>query len=138
MMLSNTDLSNNIVSNLVNAASVSNESSFSAYDYLYDNIENNNNNNTSYFGSSGPQHLATMLHQLFSKMADNQTKYKTQSNLPLFDSSSSLLPTSLFSFETFLPSSTSNTNYYHVLSYISLWFVLIINPIVVNNKNLNF
>ena len=32
---------NNIVSNLVNSVSGMNESLFSAYDYLYDNIENN-------------------------------------------------------------------------------------------------
>jgi hypothetical protein len=131
----------NILSNLVNAISGPNESSFSAYDYLYDNIENNNNNNnaTNSNFNNGPQHLATILQQLFSKMADNQTTYKSQSNSPLFDSSSSsLFPTSLFSVETVFPSSSSttmNTKYYHILSYISLWFVLIINPIVVK---LNF
>jgi len=119
----------NIISNLINVASGTNESSSFAYDYLYDNIENTNTN----YSIGGPQHLATILHQLFSKMADNQTTYKTQSNSDLSESSS-LVPTSLFSFETVLPSSISNKNSYHVLSLISLWFVLIINPIVVNNK----
>lgn len=123
----------NILSNLVNAISGPNETSFSAYDYLYDNNENNNNNNTSSFFGNGPQHLATILQQLFHKMADNQTTYKTQSNSPLFDSSSSLFPTSLYSFEAVLPPSTSTTNtrFYYILSFLSLWFVLIINPIVV-------
>jgi hypothetical protein len=122
---------NNIFSNLLNIVSGINESSFSAYDYPYDNIETNN---TNYF-LGGPQHLATFLHQLFSKMADNQTTYKTHSNSTLSDSgSSSIFPTSLFSFETFLSSSTIDTNSYHILSFISLWFVLIINPIVVNNE----
>jgi hypothetical protein len=106
--------------NPVNIVSGTNDSSSFAYDYLYDNIENIN---TSY-SVGGPQHLATILHQLFSKMANNQTTYKTQSNSALSD----------ISFETVLPSSTSNKNSYHVLSFISLWFVLIINPIVVNNK----
>jgi len=126
-----TDLPSNIVSNLVNVPSGTNESSSFAYDYLYDNIETTNTN----YSVGGPQHLATILHQLFSKMADNQTTYKTQSNSVLSDSSSSsLFPTSLLSFETVLPSSISNKNSYYVLSFISLWFVLIINPIVVNNK----
>jgi hypothetical protein len=116
---------NNILSNLVNVGSGSNENSLSAYDYIYDNIENNN---TSY-SAAGPQHLATFLQQLFSKMSDNKTTYETQSHFP----SSSIFPTSLFSYETLLPSSISNTNSYHLLSFISLWFVLIINPIVVKS-----
>jgi hypothetical protein len=118
-----------LINNLVNGPSTSNESLFSAYDYL---VDNNENNNSSYSGG-GSQHLATILHQLFSKMLDNQTKFISQSNFPLLNSSSSsLFPTSLFSYETFLPTSKSNKNSYHLFTSISLWFVLIINPIVVN------
>jgi hypothetical protein len=121
----NTDL----IHNLVNSGS--NESSFSAYDYLYDNMENTN---SSYSSGSGSQHLAAILQQLFSKMLDNQTEFISQSNSPLSDStSSSLFPTSLFSYETFLSTSKNTKNSYHLFTSISLWFVLIINPIVVSN-----
>lgn len=118
-----TELTNNMVSNLVNAISGTNESSFSAYDYLYDTIENNNN--TIFSTNSGSQQLATMLQHLYNKMSDNQTTHKSQSNLDLFGSKFSL------SYEKFLPSSTTNTNPYWLLSSISFWFVLIVNPIVV-------
>jgi hypothetical protein len=119
----NSELTNHIFSNLVNVVSgqQTNESSFLTYDYLYDNMENNTT--TTNASPSGSHHLATILQQLFSKMSDNQSAYKPPKNPDL--SSSSL------SFETLLPSSASNANSYRLLSLISLWFVLIVNPIVV-------
>jgi hypothetical protein len=112
----NTELVNNIVSNLANIVPRNNESLLPAYDYLYDSIDHN----MSYSG--GPQHLETILQQLFSKMSDNQTTH----NIPSSSSSSSSL-----SFVSSLPSSSNDANSYRLLAIISLWFVLIINPIVV-------
>jgi hypothetical protein len=127
----NTELVNNLVSNLANVAPGSNESLFSAYDYLYDSTENNiNNNSMSYSG--GPQRLATILHQLFSKMSDNQTTYNIPSSSDLSGSSSSdRSALSSLPLVSFFPSSPSDANSYRLLSIISLWFVLIVNPIVV-------
>lgn len=119
-----------LINNMMNFTSISNESLSPAYDYLYDNIENNNN--TSYSnGDSGSHHLAMILQQLFSKMFDNKTSLKLQTNSLLSDSS-------LFPYETFLPSSIGNKNSYYLFTTISLWFILIINPIVVkqNKRNL--
>ena len=123
----NSELTNHIFSSIANVVSgqQTNESSFLTYDYLYDNMENNIN--TTNASPSGSHHLATILQQLFSKMSDNQSVYKTPKNSDLSSSSLSL------SFETLLPSSTTNANSYRLLSLISLWFVLIVNPIVVRN-----
>ena len=129
----NTKLTNNIVSSLTNIVPGNNESLFSAYDYLYDSTEYNmNNSSMNHFG--GSQHLATILQQLFSKMSDNQTTYNIVSSSSSSSSASSgvLSPSSL-PFVSFLPSSSSpsDANSYRLLSIISLWFVVIVNPIVV-------
>jgi hypothetical protein len=118
------DFANTIVSNLVNVISGTNESSYSSYDYPYDTMEYSNNN-TSSSGSGGSQHLSKILQQLFSKMSDDETISKTSLNSNL----------SLLSFETLLPSSTNNPNSYRLLTLISFWFVLFVNPIVVNPKS---
>ncbi len=104
----NTEIANNLVSNLANIVPKYNENIIPAYDYLYDSTDHN----MSYSG--GPQHLATMLQQFFSKMSDNQT---------IFDLS--------------LSSSSNDENSYRFLSIISLWFVLLINPIVVKEQKKN-
>ena len=94
----------------------------SNYDYLYDSHENNQQRYQSLNYSGGSQRLAKMLQQL-AKMFNNQSSF------PLDPTSSSLFP-----YETFLPSPVRNTNSYHLLTSISLWFVLIVNPIVVNSR----
>jgi hypothetical protein len=117
----NTELVNSVVSNLVNFMPENNESSLSAYDYLYDSGENNMSH------SGGSQHLEAILQQLFSKMSDNQTL----SNLGLSSSSTEMKFPSSLSFVSTLPASSNDANSYRILSFISFWFVLIINPIVV-------
>jgi len=120
----NTELDNNIVSNLAYIAPGSNESSLSIFDYLYDSTDNNINDNVNHTG--GPQHLATILQQLFSKMSDNQTIF----NIPSSSSLSSPSSTGILS-RSSLPASSNDPNSHNLLSTISLWFVLIVNPIVV-------
>ena len=99
-------------------ASGPNESAIGPYDYLYDNSDNvNSNGSTSgLFGGSGnePQHLAFMLAQLFSKISDNPNNSKTST------SAGSL--------------SSNETHSYRLLALLSLWFVLILNPIVVRQQ----
>jgi hypothetical protein len=123
----NTELDNNLVSNLANITPGSNESSLSIFDYLYDSTDNNINDNVNHTG--GPQHLATILQQLFSKMSDNQTIF----NIPSSSSLSSASSTGILSQS--LPASSNDPNSHNLLSTISFWFVLIVNPIVVK-KNL--
>jgi hypothetical protein len=110
----NTELVNNIVSNLANMVTRSNENSLLSHDYSYDSTDYNMSH------AAGPQHLETILEQLFSKMSDNQTTY----NIP---SSSSLSSSGII----FPLSSSNDANPYRLLAIISLWLVLIINPIVV-------
>ena len=121
----NTGIATNIVSNLANMVPRYNESVLPVYDYMYDITDQN----TSYSG--GSQHLETMLEQFFSKMSDNQTT----SNFP---SSSSLRtkPSPPLFFAPSLPSSSSSTdgNSFRFLPIISLWFVLLINPVVVKTN----
>ena len=113
----NTELINNIVSNLANIVP-RNDSSIATYDYIYDSTDHQPNT------SGGSQHLETILQHLFSKMSDNQTTHNIPSkNLP--SSSSSSL------------SNDNNNNSFHLLSIISFWFVLIVNPIVVNRIEKN-
>ncbi len=88
--------------------------------YLYDSTDHNMNS------SEDSQHLETILQILFSKMSDDQATY----NIPSFASSGLISPSSL-PLGSSLPSSTNDPNSYHLLSIISLWFVLIINPTVV-------
>jgi hypothetical protein len=118
----NTELVNNIVSNLANIVPRNNESFLPAYDYLYDSTDHN----MSYSG--GSQHLETILQQLFSKMSDNQTTHTSSLS---FSSSSRVISPSSLSLVSSLPSSSNDANSYRLLAIISLWFVLIINPVVV-------
>jgi hypothetical protein len=113
----NTGIANNLVSNLAIIIPKYNESISPTYDYLYDSTDHN----MSYSG--GSQDLEIMLQQFFSKMSDNQTTYDLPSGSSLRKESSSSLP-----------SSSNDANSYHLLSIISLWFVLLINPIVVKKK----
>ncbi|CAF1347590.1 unnamed protein product [Adineta steineri] len=132
----NTELPNSILTNIINVASSTNDSLYAAYDYLSDNNDQQitiNNSKAMYSNGNGPQHLATILQQLFSKMSDEKTIYRTSSNSTLSDSSSlSTFPTGLLPFNTLLLSSTNNTNSFYLLSLISFWIVLIINPIVIS------
>jgi len=105
----NTGIANNLVSNLAIIVPKYNESISPTYDYLYDSTDHN----MSYSG--GSQDLEIMLQQFFSKMSDNQTIY----DLPSGSSSRTE------------SSSSNDAKSYHLLSIISLWFVLLINPIVV-------
>lgn len=116
-----------------NYVTLSHENFSSNYDYLYDSHENNQQRYQSLNYSGSSQRLAKMLQQL-AKMFNNQSSFPSDLNFPLLDSTSS----SLFPYETFLPSSVRNTNSYHLLTSISLWFVLIINPIVVNSRLIIF
>ena len=120
-----------LVNSFTNIIPGSNESSVSVYEYLYDSTENHVNTSMSNTGDS--QHLATILQQLFSKMSDNQTTYKLPSSRNLFPSLAGLLSPSSLSLASSLPQSSKNANSYYILSIISLWFVLIVNPIVVHN-----
>jgi len=126
----NTELVNNIVSNLANIVPRNNDSFLPAYDYLYDSTDHN----MSYSG--GPQHLETILQQLFSKMSDNQTTHNIPSSLSFSSSSSRVMSPSSLSLVSSLPSSSNDANSYRLLAIISLWFVLIINPFVV--KKIDF
>jgi len=128
----NTELVNNVVSNLVNIVPGNNESLFPVYDYLYDSADYNMNY------SGGPQHLETILQQLFSKMSDNQTTYNIPSSSGVSFSSSRIVSPSSLSLVSSLPSSSNDANSYRLLAIISLWFVLIINPIVVKIHLKNF
>ncbi|CAF1382633.1 unnamed protein product [Rotaria sordida] len=124
----NTELVNSVVLNFANKVQRNNESLFSTYDYLYDNMENNMNNNMSYSG--GLQHLSTMFQQLLSKISDNQTTYNISSSSLSSSLSEILFPSSLSSGSS-LSSSYNDANSYRLLSIISLWFVLILNPILI-------
>ncbi|CAF3411413.1 unnamed protein product [Rotaria socialis] len=123
----NTEIVNDVLSNLANIVQGNNDSLVSPYDYLYDNTENNMNNNIPYPG--GIDQLSTIFQQLFSKISGNQTTYNTPS------SSGSLSPLSRMVFPlsisvvSSLPSSLNDANSYRLLSITSLWFVLIVNPI---------
>ena len=136
-------LANSFMSSLVKTSM--NESFLSAYDYLYDTDDNSKNNSASSnspspFGASAPdsQHLASILHHLllFSKMSDNQSSSRTGSGSSAFGSWVTD-PASFLSLEGFIPSaSLPNTAHsYRFLSLISLWFVLIVNPIVVSSRD---
>lgn len=123
----NTELINNIVSNLANIVP-KNDSSIATYDYIYDSMDHQINS------SGGSQHLETILQQLFSKMSDNQTTYNIPSkSLSALSSASSSSSLSSLSFVSSLPSlsNDNNKNSFHLLSIISFWIVLIVNPIVV-------
>ncbi|CAF3059868.1 unnamed protein product [Rotaria sp. Silwood2] len=124
----NTELVNNFMLNLANKVPGNNESLFPTYDYLNDHTENNMNNNMSYSG--GLQHLSVMFQQLLSKISDNQTTYNTSSSSLSSPFSGTLFSSSL-SFVSSLPSSVNDANSYRLLSIISLWFVLILNPILI-------
>ncbi|CAF2403790.1 unnamed protein product [Rotaria sp. Silwood2] len=127
----NRDLTNNTITSFLNVVPRINESSFVKYNYHNDSMEYNNNIHITNYSGSDSQQLAMILQQFMSDMGDNETIYNILSSLDIFNSESSVMPTSIFSFETFFPSSTSNTNSYHFLSFLSLWFVLIVNPIVI-------
>ncbi|CAF3490520.1 unnamed protein product [Rotaria sp. Silwood1] len=124
----NTEFVNSIILNLANKVQGNNENLFSAYDYLYDNTENNMNHNMSY--SKSLQHLSVMFQQFLSKISDSQTIYNTSSSNISSSSFETLFPSSL-SIVSSLPSSLNDPNSYRLLSVISLWFVLIINPILI-------
>ena len=109
---------------LMNFVTSSNENLSSTYDYLYDSSEMQQSPMNT---SRNSQHLATILQQFFAKMLNNQTTFQSDFNFPLADSSAS----SAFPYETFVPTSVRTTNSYHLFTTISLWFVLIVNPIVV-------
>ena len=133
---------NNFMANLLQTST--NESVFSAYDYLYDSNDNNNNNSSSgsnsngfsLFGSpaSGPQQLASILQELFTKMSDNESSSRNPSGSNIFGPSARY-PPSFLSLEAFIPSAAlpNTAHSYRFLSLISLWFVLIVNPIVVSS-----
>lgn len=117
-----TELIHNNVSNFVNVIPDNNESNLSAYDHHYDNTGISMNNTMEYSG--GLQHLSIIFQQFFSKISDNHSTYDASSSL------SSAWPGILVP-----PSSAMNgASSYRFLSFISLWFVLIFNPILVKHS----
>lgn len=130
----NTELVNNVVSNLDHLMPGNNESYAAAFDYLYDSTDNTVEH-SSVSSSAGSQQLASILQQLFFKISDNRTSYNIPpgiSGVGSDPSSSGALSPSLLSVVSYLPVSPSDAESYRLLSIISLWFVLIINPILVN------
>ena len=131
----NTELVNNLVYNLDHLMPGNNESYSSAFDYLYDSTDNNFNH-SSLSHAAGSQHLASILQQLFFKISDNGTSHNSQPSssgtLPSSSGSSGALSPSLLSIMSYRPVSSSDAESFRLLSIISLWFVLIINPILVN------
>lgn len=112
-----------------------NDNWFDSFDDNYYNLDATpNNNNLSSIG--GSSHLA-ILRELFSRMSDNRTSFNTHtnSNVAAAANSSSLATgefPSVFFFPVFhLPMSTADAESYRLLAKVSLWFVLIVNPIVV-------
>ncbi|UJR20860.1 hypothetical protein I4U23_023970 [Adineta vaga] len=129
----NSEFANNIISNLVQVVPSTNETSFSTYDYLYDQVEQFSNSNNSYLNRNGPQHLAAILQQLYYKMSDDKSVDKSLSNSSLSDSLSPLsFSTSLLSTDSLLPLSNTKRSSYNFLSLLSFWIVLIVNPIVIS------
>ena len=122
----NTGIPNNLVSNLAQIVPKYNDGISSTYDYLYDTGDQN----TSYAGGQQQQHLATMLQQFFSKISDNQTAFDLS-----FGLSSQAKSSGSLSLVSSLPSSANDANSYRFLALISLWFVLLINPIVVKKSS---
>ena len=133
----NTDLVSSAVSGLDNMLPTSNETISSVFDYLYDIQDTNVNNNNTLPSPAGSQHLAAILQQLFSKIADNRTALNGHniSSSSAVASSFSLatgeFSSAFLSLGFHLPISSNGAESYRLLSIVSLWFVLIINPIVV-------
>jgi hypothetical protein len=130
-----TGLVTDVMANLVDIMP-SNHSSISLFEHLFDSVENNPNNSGGY--SKDSQRLATFLQQLYSKMSDNQSAYHIPPSLSLSPSSTGVLSASSLSLASSRSASSSNPNTPHVLSIMSLWFVLIVNPIVVRMMPLFF
>ncbi|CAF1156141.1 unnamed protein product [Rotaria sordida] len=124
----NDELTNNTVSSFINCLTGTNESSFLEYNYLNDNMEYNN-----YTSSSGSdsQQFAISFEQFILNMADNEKLNEFLKYLNILNSSFTPVPGSIVPFDTSFSLSTSNTNSYRLLSFLSLWFVLIVNPIVI-------
>ena len=126
-----------LTAGLINTLTNGSESLFSTYDYLNDQMDQYNSNinsNTTHPTGNGPQRLAEFLQQLYSKMSDEKPADRLLSNSNLTDVSSSLsFSTSLLSMDSLLLTSTTKNNSYHILSIISFWIVLMVNPIVVKN-----
>lgn len=127
MLEYNTELANNVLSSLANIVQGNNESLFSPHDYLFENTGNHMNRSMNY--NSDPQHLSAMLHQMFTKMSDNQTTHNI--SFSSMSSLSEILYPGSLSFGPSLPLSVNDANSYRLLSTISLWFTLICNPILV-------
>lgn len=118
----NTGIANDLASNLALLLPKYNQSVLPIHDYLPENTVQN----ASY--SNEPNDLASMLQQFFSKLSDNQTMFDLSSS-----ASSDMKTPPTLSFVSSLPSTSNNEeNSYRLLAIVSLCFVLLINPIVVN------
>lgn len=91
-------------------------------DYSDDYLKFNNNTN----GSEIDSHLAMILHRAYAELVKNEASGTLYTNHDIFPSSASMISASLVSF-------TKQTKSFRVFSFLSLWFVLIVNPLVVNN-----
>ncbi|UJR28701.1 hypothetical protein I4U23_009930 [Adineta vaga] len=127
--MDNPELMNDVVTNLASIVPTTNDSQLSLFDYLFDSTENNFNHSTNHNPAS--QHLATILQQLFSKMSDNQSAFHMSLSSSLSSSSTNLSPAILSRGSSSIPVSSNDVDTSHVLSILSLWFVLIVNPIVI-------
>ncbi|CAF1168451.1 unnamed protein product [Adineta ricciae] len=123
--MSRPDIATDLMTNFANILPKTNESSLSFFDYPFDISEHHMNQSTSH--SQDSQHLATILQQLFSKMSDNHSVFQPSSSSRL-SSATGLLS---LSSSSSLPVSSNHVNTSYLLAKISLWFVLIVNPIVI-------
>lgn len=122
------EIVNDLMTNFVNILPKTNETSMPFFDHLFDTSEHQMNQSLGH--SQDSQHLATILQQLFFKMSDNHSAFHMSSNSRLSSATGLLSPSSSSS----SPASSNHVNTSYLLAKISLWFVLIVNPIVVSGK----
>lgn len=119
----NTGLFAGLLTNMADDAP-GNHSSVSHFDGLFGGMDGAASSNGNH--SQNPQHLVTFLQHFFSKMSDNQSALHIPSSMSAARSSTGVLSPA-----SSLPASSNDANTSHVLAILSLWFVLIVNPIVV-------
>ena len=121
------ELVSNVVPNLTHIVQENHESSFLTYDNFNDYRENTMN------FSNSSQNLTIIFQQLFSKLPNNQNLFNISSNADLLSALSELHPSSLPVVPS-LFSPVDDKSSHRFLPIISLWFVLIINPLLVKRE----
>ena len=132
-------LESNFFASLMHSKSASNDSIYTAYDFPFDANENPHYN-SSLLAPAGEssQHLTSILQQLFNRMSDNNSLFRSYSSSRASPSASStpVYPSFVHSVEILFPSHSPELGRsFHYFALISLWFVLIINPIVVTTHS---